>query len=133
MEIDLSQDLPKPFFSLKTSIKGCLLLREHRDWCSWFTHHPVLSSTCQCLLEYVVEKRSCYFCLEQKNKPEKRTARHWAKGSVSGSPVCMYMYIYDYIYAYMCVCMCIYTENGSEYLCIGSMNLSGAKSLLKEN
>lgn len=64
-----------------------------------------------------MEKRSCYFCLEQKNKPEKRTARHWAKGSVSGSPVCMYMYIYDYVYAYMlimymhiCVYACVYIQ-----------------------
>lgn len=61
-----------------------------------------------------MEKRSCFFCLEQKNEPEKLIARYWAKGNVSGSPVGMYMYIYDYIYMHICVYACVYIQRVSE-------------------
>ena len=130
MQNDWALYLPKPFSSPKTSVKGCPLVSEHVDCRSWFLYQPVLSSACRCLCEHVMEKRSRYFCLKQKNKQAKHIARYWAKGSIFGSPVCVCACIC--ICIYMCVCICIYTESEWEYLCIGLMNLTGAKSLLKK-
>lgn len=94
-------------------------------------YQPVLSSACLCLCEHVMEKRSRYFCLKQKNKQAKHTASYWAKGNIFGFPVCECVYMCICICIYMCVCICIYTESEWEYLCISLINLTGAKSLLK--
>lgn len=97
----------------KQVLKVACYLCVHVDQHSWFAYQPVLSSTCWCLGEHVMEKRSRYFCLKQKNKQAKPVARCWANGNVFWlSCLCMCICIY------MCVYICIYTESEHIYVLI---------------
>lgn len=105
----------------KQVLKVARYLRAHMDRHNWFVYRPVLSSTCRCLGEHVMEKRSRYFCLKQKNKQAKPIARCWANGNVFWlSCLCMCICIYTYmcICIHMCVYICIYTESEHIYVLI---------------